>query len=73
MPFLIHSHIMDSIISPNYTNNNHARYSVWRQDEHGSTYCINQNLLKEEAERLRQEYEARAHKQTYWIERSDVL
>jgi hypothetical protein len=59
---------MDSPTSPNHSEkNNHTLYSVWRQDEHGSTYCIVQSLVKEEAERLCQEYEARAHKQTYWV------
>lgn len=43
------------------------QYSLWRQDEHGSTYCVMQNLTREEATQLCKEYEQRAHKQTYWI------
>lgn len=45
----------------------HILYSLYRQDDNGNEYCIAQHLSKEEAERLCKDYEARAHKQTFWI------
>lgn len=43
-------------------------YEVWRMDDNGNRALIATLVDKAEAERVLREYEARGHKQTYWIE-----
>jgi hypothetical protein len=43
-------------------------WAVFRQDDHGHRALVRQTEDRAEAERLLAEYEARGHKQTYWIE-----
>jgi hypothetical protein len=39
-----------------------------RQDDNGNRFVVATNLNREEAERMVVEFEARGHKQVYWIE-----
>ena len=45
-------------------------WSVWRQDDHGNRFEVRQGLSKEDALRLVAEFEARGHKQSYWVAHS---
>lgn len=42
-------------------------WTVWRQDDNGNQFRISGGHPREEAERLCDEFEARGHKQLYWI------
>jgi hypothetical protein len=50
-------------------NADDRNWSVHRIDDNGNQFVVKGQLTREEAERLLGEYEARGHKQTYWIER----
>ncbi|MDQ0310393.1 MULTISPECIES: hypothetical protein [Kitasatospora] len=43
-------------------------YRVMRQDDNGNRYLVAGGLDRAEAERLAAEFEARGHKQLYWVE-----
>ncbi|BCJ77611.1 hypothetical protein CS0771_71550 [Catellatospora sp. IY07-71] len=40
---------------------------VWRQDDNGNRYEMRRCATREEAEALAAEFEARGHKQLYWV------
>ena len=42
-------------------------WSLWRQDDHGTKFEVSRDHTREEAEHLKDEFEARGHKQIYWI------
>jgi hypothetical protein len=44
-------------------------WAVWRIDDNGNTFLVRGGLGHEEANRLAAEFEARGHKQMYWVER----
>jgi hypothetical protein len=44
------------------------QWSVWRTDDTGNTFLVRDNLSPEEATQLVAEFEARGHKQTYFVE-----
>ena len=44
------------------------RWSVWRQDEHGNRFEVARDLARDEAHRAAAAFEARGHKQRYWVE-----
>ena len=41
-------------------------WSVFRQDDSGNEYLMQDKLFEEDAKEMVREFEARAHKQTYW-------
>ena len=43
-------------------------WSVWRTDDNGNTFVVREHLRREEAKAVAEEFEARGHKQMYWIE-----
>lgn len=43
-------------------------YRVMRQDDNGNRFEVARGLERAEAERLAAEFEARGHKQLYWVE-----
>jgi L-amino acid N-acyltransferase YncA len=45
------------------------RWAVWRTDDTGNSFLVRDRLSREEAARLAAEFEARGHKQTYWLQR----
>jgi UDP-N-acetyl-2-amino-2-deoxyglucuronate dehydrogenase len=45
------------------------KWSVWRTDDTGNTFLVRENLTHEEALQVVAEFEARGHKQTYFVER----
>lgn len=45
-----------------------SRWTLWRQDDNGSSAVIATSLTKEAAKARMAELEARGHKQHYWIE-----
>jgi len=45
-----------------------ARWTLWRQDDNGTTVAIAQGLSHAEAQTRLAELEARGHKQFYWLE-----
>jgi hypothetical protein len=45
-----------------------AGWSVWRRDDHGNCFEIRRGLTSADAERLVGDFEARGHKQSYWLE-----
>ena len=44
------------------------RYELWRQDDNGNRVLIAVYATEAEAEAERAMFEARAHKQMYWVE-----
>jgi len=44
-----------------------AGWSVWRQDDNGNRFSIRAGLTREEAEQMCRDFEARGHKQLYWV------
>jgi len=40
---------------------------VWREDTHGNIFKMREALSKEEAQIIAAEFEAKGHKQHYWI------
>lgn len=44
------------------------RWRVVRQDDHGNLYVVAEVATEAEAQRLADEYEARAHKQMYSVQ-----
>jgi catechol 2,3-dioxygenase-like lactoylglutathione lyase family enzyme len=42
-------------------------WSLWRQDDNGNRFLMNRGLSRADAERFAADFEARAHKQIYWI------
>jgi 2'-5' RNA ligase len=44
-------------------------WAIHRQDDNGNRFVVRTGLRREEAERLAAEFEARGHKQLYWVER----
>ena len=43
-------------------------WSVWRIDDNGNTFVFREHLTRSEADRVATEFEARGHKQMYWVE-----
>ncbi|MFI6152181.1 SPOR domain-containing protein [Kitasatospora sp. NPDC051170] len=43
-------------------------HRVMRQDDNGNRFLVAAGLERAEAERLAAEFEARGHKQLYWVE-----
>ncbi|MFB7475300.1 SPOR domain-containing protein [Kitasatospora sp. NPDC056184] len=43
-------------------------YRVMRQDDNGNRFRVVGGIGREAAERLAAEFEARGHKQLYWVE-----
>ena len=44
------------------------RWELWRQDDNGNRVLIQRFARRAEAEDRLRDFEARGHKQTYWIE-----
>jgi hypothetical protein len=42
-------------------------WAVHRQDDNGNQFVVQTGLSREEAERLVAEFEAKRHKQMYWV------
>ena len=55
-----------------YPMGNREKWTLWRQDDNGSSAVIGAQLAYEEAEAKLRELEARGHKQHYWIERDET-
>lgn len=45
-------------------------WTVYRIDDYGNVFTVQNDLSREEATRLVAEFEARGHKQMYWAENS---
>ncbi|MFJ2187662.1 SPOR domain-containing protein [Kitasatospora sp. NPDC087861] len=45
-----------------------SAYRVMRQDDNGNRFLVATGLERAEAQRLAAEFEARGHKQLYWVE-----
>ena len=45
-----------------------TRWALWRQDDSGRQFLIETYSTQTEAEAARRSYEARGHKQTYWVQ-----
>lgn len=46
------------------------KWSVWRQDDNGNRFLVQSDLSRDAAQLVARDFEARGHKQTYWIEPS---
>jgi hypothetical protein len=44
------------------------RWSVWRQDDHGSRFEVRRGLTRDEALHLVADFESRGHKEAYWVQ-----
>jgi len=47
-------------------------WSVWREDDNGNRFEVAKNLLRHEAEEAVKTFEARGHKQSYWLEKTSL-
>ena len=47
-------------------------WAVWRQDDHGNRFLVTVARCRSDAARLADAYEAKGHKQLYWIEQAQV-
>lgn len=54
------------------THREAALWSVWREDDNSNSFLIKDNLLKNEASQLVKDYEAKGHKQTYYIKKQPI-
>lgn len=54
--------------SPRIPLASHNLWAVWRVDDNGNVFVVREHLTKEEAQGVADEFEARGHKQMYWIE-----
>ena len=45
-----------------------SRWAVWRVDDNGNRFLVSQHASEQEAQEAASTYEARAHKQHYWVE-----
>ena len=45
-----------------------ARFALMRQDDNGNRYLVSRHTVRSEAEAEAAMYEARGHKQLYWVE-----
>jgi hypothetical protein len=45
-----------------------GRWVVYRLDDNGNTFVVEENVSREEAERLVALFESRGHKQLYWAQ-----
>lgn len=45
---------------------------LWRQDDNGNTFVVTTFESPEAAESARRSYEARGHKQRYWVEQKKI-
>ncbi|MFC5696344.1 hypothetical protein ACFPU0_12355 [Pseudomonas sp. GCM10022186] len=48
------------------------RWCVKRLDDNGNVFVLRAGLTRDEAECLVAEYQARGHKQSYWVERVEL-
>lgn len=46
-------------------------HELWRQDDHGHKFLIETFACKADAVKAMKEFEARLHKQTYWVEKAE--
>ncbi len=44
-------------------------WAVYRIDDNANVFLVRDGLTRAEADRLAAEFQARGHKQTYWVER----
>jgi hypothetical protein len=44
-------------------------WSVFRQDDNGNRFVVQEHISRDDAERLVEKFEARGHKQLYWADR----
>ncbi|MEZ4528139.1 MAG: hypothetical protein R2941_19690 [Desulfobacterales bacterium] len=56
-----------AVIPKNTVDNN---WSVWRQDDNGNKFRVENNLSETEADRLAKKLEATGHRQIYWAEKN---
>lgn len=43
-------------------------WAVWREDTHGTRFKMREGLSEKDAKAIAAEFEAKGHKQHYWIE-----
>ena len=43
-------------------------WAVWRRDDNGNVFLVQDQLTEQEALRLAREFEAKGHKQSYWAQ-----
>ncbi len=53
---------------PDLSSQTPGTWTVYRQDDNGNRFVVERQLSREEAERMAAEFEARGHKQVYWVE-----
>ena len=46
-----------------------AEFSVWRLDDNNNEFLVRDRLTEHEAQALVREYEAKGHRQAYWVKR----
>lgn len=59
---------LDWIMTLPQTEQSLKRWEVWRMDDNGNQFKILAGLNREEAEQAVARYEAKGHKQTYWMQ-----
>jgi cell division protein FtsN len=54
---------------PDWVEKENVKWQLWRQDDHGNRVIVGAFDTQEEANKLKVEFEARGHKQVYWVEK----
>lgn len=49
-----------------------SQWSVWRIDDNGNVYLVREQLTEANARQIAAEFEARGHKQMYWVAEDHV-
>ena len=44
-----------------------SHWSVWRIDDNGNVFLVREQLTEADARKLATDFEARGHKQMYWV------
>ena len=50
-----------------------ADFSVWRVDDNNNEFLVRDKLTEQEALALVREYEAKGHRQAYWVKRGSGM
>lgn len=54
------------------SSDNQPHWSVYRQGDDGNQFVIKSGLTRQQADQLVEEFEARGHKQLYWVSQQDA-
>ncbi len=48
-------------------------WAVYRQDDSGNTFLVEANITEDTANKIAADFEAKGHKQTYWVKNEELV